>query len=154
MCLSIAICLSLYFCFSLFLFHLSWWFSSKVSTCNAGDLGLIHGLGRSTGGGNGYPVFLPGESYGQRSLVSYSPWGCKEPDMTERLTCLCISAFLSLSLVSLFSPLLSLFLSLLSDILLLSLSSLLTYPFFHCFSVSLSHTLYSQSYNIGNRDSQ
>ena len=23
------------------------------------------------------PVFLPGESHGQRSLVSYSPWGCK-----------------------------------------------------------------------------
>ena len=26
------------------------------------------------------PVFLPGESHGQRSLVSYSPWGCKESD--------------------------------------------------------------------------
>ena len=32
------------------------------------------------------PVFLPGEFYGQRSLVGYSPWGCKELDMTERLT--------------------------------------------------------------------
>ena len=30
-----------------------------------------------------HPVFLPGESYGQRSLVSYSPWGRKELDMTE-----------------------------------------------------------------------
>ena len=29
------------------------------------------------------PAFLPGESHGQRSLVSYSPWGCKESDMTE-----------------------------------------------------------------------
>ena len=29
------------------------------------------------------PVFLPGESQGQRSLVGYSPWGCKESDMTE-----------------------------------------------------------------------
>ena len=28
-------------------------------------------------------VFLPGESHGQRSLVGYSPWGCKESDMTE-----------------------------------------------------------------------
>ena len=28
------------------------------------------------------PVFLPGESHGQRSLVGYSPWGCKELDMT------------------------------------------------------------------------
>ena len=32
------------------------------------------------------PVFLPGESHGQRSLVGYSPWGCKESDMTEQLT--------------------------------------------------------------------
>ena len=30
------------------------------------------------------PVFLPGESHGHRSLVGYSPWGCKESDMTER----------------------------------------------------------------------
>ena len=29
------------------------------------------------------PVFLPGESYGQRSLAGYSPWGCKESDTTE-----------------------------------------------------------------------
>ena len=32
------------------------------------------------------PVFLLGEFHGQRSLVSYSPWGCKEPDTTELLT--------------------------------------------------------------------
>ena len=31
------------------------------------------------------PVFLPGEFHGQRCLVGYSPWGCKEPDMTEQL---------------------------------------------------------------------
>ena len=31
------------------------------------------------------PVFLPGESHGQRSLVGYSPWGCKESDMTEQV---------------------------------------------------------------------
>ena len=29
------------------------------------------------------PVSLPGESHGQRSLVSYSPWGRKELNMTE-----------------------------------------------------------------------
>ena len=28
------------------------------------------------------PIFLPGESHGQRSLVGYSPWGPKESDMT------------------------------------------------------------------------
>ena len=32
------------------------------------------------------PVFLPGKSHGQRSLVGYSPWGHKELDMTEQLT--------------------------------------------------------------------
>ena len=32
------------------------------------------------------PVFLRGEFHGQRSLVGYSPWGCKESDTTERLT--------------------------------------------------------------------
>ena len=31
------------------------------------------------------PVFLPGESHGQRSLAGYSPWGCIESDMTEQL---------------------------------------------------------------------
>ena len=29
------------------------------------------------------PVFLPGESYAQRSLMGYSPWGHKESDTTE-----------------------------------------------------------------------
>ena len=29
------------------------------------------------------PVFLPGESHGQRSLVGFSPQGHKKSDMTE-----------------------------------------------------------------------
>ena len=29
------------------------------------------------------PGFLPGELLGDRSPVGYSPWGCKELDMTE-----------------------------------------------------------------------
>ena len=29
------------------------------------------------------PIFLPGGSHGQRSLMGYSPQGCKELDMTE-----------------------------------------------------------------------
>ena len=29
------------------------------------------------------PVFLPGESHGQRSLAGYSPWGLKELNTTE-----------------------------------------------------------------------
>jgi len=51
----------------------------KESTCNAGDLGLIPGLGRSPGGGKGYPLQYSGleNSHGQRSLAGYSPWGCR-----------------------------------------------------------------------------
>ena len=41
------------------------------------------------------PVFMPGESHGQRSLAGYRPWGCKESDITEQLT-------LSLFFVALF----------------------------------------------------
>ena len=33
------------------------------------------------------PVFLPGESHGQRSLVGGSPWGHKESDTTEVTSC-------------------------------------------------------------------
>ena len=32
------------------------------------------------------PVFLPGESHGQRNLAGYNPWGRKESDTTEWLT--------------------------------------------------------------------
>ena len=32
------------------------------------------------------PVFLPGESHGQRSLAGYSPWDRKESGTTERPT--------------------------------------------------------------------
>ena len=53
-----------------------------VKNGDAGDVGSIAGLGRSpgVGSGNPTPVFLPGESQGQRSLVGYSPWGHKESD--------------------------------------------------------------------------
>ena len=32
------------------------------------------------------PVFLPGESHGQRSLAGYSPRGCRELNTTEQLS--------------------------------------------------------------------
>ena len=116
----------------------------KASACNAGYLGLIPGLGKSPGEGNGNPlqyyclenpmdrgawrgtdhrvaknqtqrlhfhfhqcrrhgfdpwvgkipwrrkwqptpIFLPGKSHGQRSLVGYTLQGSKESDTTERL---------------------------------------------------------------------
>ena len=47
------------------------------------DSSLTPGLGRSPEGGHGNPVFLPGESHGQKSLVGYSPHGRKESDTTE-----------------------------------------------------------------------
>ena len=37
------------------------------------------------------PVFLPGESHGQRSLVGYSPWGHKESNKTEATQHMCTS---------------------------------------------------------------
>ena len=60
----------------------------KKSTCNVGDLGLIPGLGRSLGGGNGNPLqhSCLENPHGQRSLVGYRPWGHKESDTTEQLS--------------------------------------------------------------------
>ena len=57
------------------------------SACNATDLGSIRELGRFPWRRKWQPppVFLPGESHGQRSLVGYSPRGCKESDTTEWL---------------------------------------------------------------------
>ena len=62
----------------------------KNLPANAGDvkyMGLIPGLGRFPEEGMATwqptPVFLPGESHGQRSLAGYSPQGHKESDRTE-----------------------------------------------------------------------
>ena len=51
------------------------------------SLGSIPGLGRSPGGGHGNPLqhSCLENPIRQRRLVGYSPWGCKESDMTERL---------------------------------------------------------------------
>ena len=49
-----------------------------ASAGDAGDVGSIPGSGRSPGGGNGTPIFLPGKSHGQRSLAGCSPWGHPE----------------------------------------------------------------------------
>ena len=48
-------------------------------------MGSIPGSGRYPGKGNGNPVFMPGKSHGQRSLVGCSPWVCKKSDMSEGL---------------------------------------------------------------------
>ena len=53
----------------------------KESACNAGDMGSILGrenpLEKEMATWQPTPIFLPGKSHGQRSLMSYSPWGCK-----------------------------------------------------------------------------
>ena len=41
---------------------------------------------QSLGGEDLTPVFLSEKSQGQRSLVGYSPWGCRESDVTAWLT--------------------------------------------------------------------
>ena len=58
----------------------------KESACNAGDPGSIPGKIPRRREWPLTPVFLPGDFHGQRSLMSYSLWGCNESDMTERLT--------------------------------------------------------------------
>ena len=59
----------------------------KESSCSAGDLGSVPGLGRSPGGGHGNPLqYSRLESpHGQRRLMGYSAWDLKESDMTEQL---------------------------------------------------------------------
>ena len=59
--------------------------ASKESACNAGDLGLIPGLGRFPGEGKGYPLQYSGL---ENSMDCYSPWSYKKSDMTERLSLL------------------------------------------------------------------
>ena len=52
---------------------------------DSGDAGLIPGMGRSPGGGNGNPLQYSclENPHGQRSLAGCSPWGHKESDTTE-----------------------------------------------------------------------
>ena len=59
----------------------------KNVPASAGDGGLIPGLGKSPGGENGNPLLF-GKSHEQRSLVGYSPWGCKRVghDLTTKQT--------------------------------------------------------------------
>ena len=57
----------------------------KNLPANAGDVSSIPGSGRFPWrrAWQPTPVFLPGESNGQRTLVGYSPWGCTESDTTK-----------------------------------------------------------------------
>ena len=52
------------------------------------DAGSILGSGRSSGGGHGNPLQYSclENPLGQRSLVGYSPYGCRESDTTAHST--------------------------------------------------------------------
>ena len=60
----------------------------KESACNAGDQGFNSSAEEIPRRREWLPtpVFFPGEFHGQRSLASYSPWDCKDSDMTEWIT--------------------------------------------------------------------
>ena len=57
----------------------------KESDCNARELSLIPGLGRSPGEGNGCPLqYLCLENPMDKG--NWCPWGHKQSDMTEQLS--------------------------------------------------------------------
>ena len=64
----------------------------KESACNAGDPSFDPWVRKIPWRRKRQPipVFLPGEFHGQRSLVGYSSWDCKELDTTEQLTYICV----------------------------------------------------------------
>ena len=56
--------------------------ADKESTCNAGDLVSIPGLGSSPGERKGYPL----QYSGLENSLGYRPWGLKESDKIESLS--------------------------------------------------------------------
>jgi len=60
----------------------------KKSGCNAGDLGLIPGLGRSPGGGHGKPLQYSclKNPMGRGAWWAIVHGGHKQSDMTEQLS--------------------------------------------------------------------
>ena len=67
---------------------LLWWLSGRESTCQWRRHGFNPWVRKILWRKKWQPtpVFLPGKSHGQRSLVGYSPWGCKESDTTKQLS--------------------------------------------------------------------
>ena len=65
-----------------------WWLSSEEFGCQCRRRGFDSWVRKILQRSKWQlaPVFLPGISYGQRSLDSYSPRGCKVLDMTEQLS--------------------------------------------------------------------
>ena len=63
--------------------------SHEIKSClllGAGDIGSVSGMGRPAGEGNSNPLQYSWRKFhGQKSLVGYSPWDCKESDTTEHV---------------------------------------------------------------------
>ena len=76
------------------------WFSGREFTCQCRFdfwVGKIPWIRKQ----QSTPVFLLGKSHRQRSLVGYSPWDCKESDMTERLsTAPCAQHYIYIFIIS------------------------------------------------------
>ena len=72
----------------IFGFGLPWWLSDKETARKAGNGCLISGSGRFPRRREWLPtpVFWPGESHEQRSLVGHSSWDRNESDVTWRLS--------------------------------------------------------------------
>ena len=67
--------------------QLSSWLRWLRICLQGGRPGFDPWVGRSSGEETGNPLqYSCLEFHGQRSLVAYNPWGCKESDMTEWLT--------------------------------------------------------------------
>ena len=84
---------------SLFLLLVLWGFlgftgikNLPVTAGDTRDTGLISGSGRSLWNRKCQPtpVFLPGESHGQRSLVGYSPWVTKSQTLLSIHACILV----------------------------------------------------------------
>ena len=60
-----------------------WLYWSRDLLCDLEDDRKLHDLYADVWKWQTTPVFLPGESHRQRSLVGYSPWSHKDSDMTE-----------------------------------------------------------------------
>ena len=67
---------------------LSWWHSGQESVCQCMRHGFDPWVGKLPWRRKRQctTACLPGKSCGQRSLVGYSPWGCKKSNTTEPLT--------------------------------------------------------------------
>ena len=66
---------------------LPWWLRGYIVCLQCGRSGFDPWVGKIPWRRKWQPtpVFLPGESHGQRSLVGYSPWGRKVSGTTEQL---------------------------------------------------------------------